>query len=101
MSFIKQIKKVCEKYPYTNQALTSAILQVAGEIIAQKFVERNEKLDIIRCRDSFIIGYFGGLMLRKWYDFLEKRFMHPNPLGNAVRKVAGELDASWNLYCVK
>lgn len=45
-----------------------------GDVIAQKYVEKSEKLNLVRTGQFFSIGFFvGGPGLRLWYAVLDKR----------------------------
>lgn len=91
MSFVKRVNFAFNRYPYITQGLISGVLQVAGDVIAQKWIEKKEKLDYKRCFNFLVIGYMTGLALRKWYGVLDKNFMNPKPFANAIGKIAGNI----------
>lgn len=46
----------------------------AGDVIAQKYVEKSEQLNLVRTGQFFSIGFcIGGPGLRMWYSVLDKR----------------------------
>jgi hypothetical protein len=48
---------------------------------------------VVRCFRSgnfLLIGFCGGLGLRKWYGVLAKGFNSPNKTVNTLKKVTGE-----------
>lgn len=90
MALTKHINKLCEKFPYTTQGVVSATFAITGDVVAQKFIEKKEKLDVKRTLNFMAIGYVTGLALNKWYGILDKTFMKRKPLTNAVQKLSGE-----------
>jgi hypothetical protein len=73
-----------------TQATVSGTVQVTGDFIAQKFIEKKENFDKRRSMNFLIIGCFSGLVLRKWFGFMDRKFKDPRKIHNAVKKVAGE-----------
>jgi hypothetical protein len=49
--------------------------------------------NVFYCSTSnfLLIGFCGGLGLRKWYGVLQTRFSSPNKTVNTLKKVSGEL----------
>lgn len=82
-----RIKIFCDKFPYITQGLIAAVLQTTGDLISQKLIEKKETLDVKRTRNFFIVGFFTGVILRKWYGVLDSSFQHPKKFANAVSKV--------------
>lgn len=91
MSLVKRVNTICERFPYITQGLVSAVLQVVGDVIAQKVIEEKENIDYKRCANFFFLGYLTGLLLRNWYGVLERRITFTKPFPNALTKVAGKL----------
>lgn len=85
---IRRINIFCDKYPYISQGIVSATLQLAGDVVAQKYIEKKESIDTQRGMNFFGIGFVTGVVLRSWYGFLEKSFQNPKAFVNAVSKVA-------------
>lgn len=85
---LRRLEIFCKNHPYVVQGLVAGSLQVAGDVICQRFIEKKEKLDVTRCCDFFGLGYFTGVVLHKWYRVLDKNFQKPRPFANAVSKVA-------------
>ncbi|XP_070500048.1 mitochondrial inner membrane protein Mpv17 [Chironomus tepperi] len=76
------------KYPYTFQGVQSSILMATGDYIAQKFVENKKELDYKRSANFLLIGFCGGLGLRKWYGALNSTFQGSNKTVCTIKKVA-------------
>lgn len=91
MTLTHRVNILFERFPYTTQSLIAGVLQVAGDVIAQKFVEKKRNIDKRRCMNALILGCFTGIVLRKWYGIMIKRFRNPQPVVNAVSKVAGKI----------
>lgn len=91
MSFLKRINILCDKYPYTTQAIVASVLYGAGDVIAQKGVEKQKNFDYRRCANFAFIGAVSGVVVWKWFSVLQMKIHHPKPLINAVRKVAGNI----------
>lgn len=90
MSFFRAINRLCDRRPYLTQGLVASVLQVTGDVISQKYFEKKKKLDYKRSFNFMIVGFFTGVMLRKWYGELQKNFVNGKPMENAIRKVIGE-----------
>jgi hypothetical protein len=90
MALVKRINNVLERFPFTSQGFFSGVLQVTGDVISQKFIEKKKNLDYSRCFNFMIIGFGTGLVMQKWYSILENKFASPQPLKNAIQKVLGE-----------
>lgn len=91
MSFVTRVNKVINRYPYISQGLISGVLQVTGDVIAQKWIEKKAKLDYKRSFNFLLIGCMTGLVLRKWYGVLDANFLNPKPFANAIGKIAGNI----------
>ncbi|KAG5682287.1 hypothetical protein PVAND_011647 [Polypedilum vanderplanki] len=75
------------KYPYLAQGIQTAVLMSTGDIIAQKVVEKKASIDYKRNGNFLLIGFVGGLGLRKWYGFLSNSIKGNNKAIIAVKKV--------------
>jgi hypothetical protein len=90
MTFLKRANILFDKHPYKTQAFVAGVLQITGDVIAQKFIEKRSKIKKRRLANALLLGCFKGAVLRKWYGIMDTRFKNANPLKNAVVKVAGE-----------
>ncbi|CRK92502.1 CLUMA_CG006041, isoform A [Clunio marinus] len=89
MSFLlRSYKKGVSRFPYIAQGVQASILMATGDAIAQIGVEKKTKFDFQRSSHFLLIGFFGGLGLRKWYGVLQSRFTSPNKTANTLKKVA-------------
>lgn len=89
--FFKRVNGVFDRFPFISQGVVSSVIQGAGDVIAQKFVEDTDELDKKRTMHFMAVGFCTGVLLRKWFGVLQKNFDYPKPFANAVFKVTGEL----------
>lgn len=89
MSKLKKFLLVFEKFLYLSQSVIAGVLQLSGDVIAQKFIEKKPSLDRTRSISFFALGCFTGIVLRKWYGILDHKIKDPRRLKLALKKVAG------------
>lgn len=59
-------------HPVKVQILTTATIMLAGDLSAQIFIEKAERIDVARAARFFAIGIlFVGPVVRTWYTLLE------------------------------
>lgn len=82
-----------DTWPYTTQAVISLVLQVAGDTIAQVFIEKKRHwrtYDYVRSAKFALIGFLCGFVIYKWYEFLDEAIVLSGELATALVKLAGE-----------
>lgn len=75
--------------PLATESLQTSFLFTLGDIIAQRFIERNESHDLIRT-GRFVLfgGVVAGPLLSTWYGFLHRRVVLRNPFLGLCARVA-------------
>lgn len=68
------------------------VLQVAGDAIAQVFIEKKNfrTYDYVRSTKFALFGVLNGLVIYKWYSFLDEKINYPNKFKTVMFKLAGE-----------
>lgn len=80
------------QYPYTSQGIVSLVLQVAGDAIAQVFIEKKNwrNYDYVRSTKFALFGVINGLVIYKWYSFLDEKINYPSKFATVMYKLAGK-----------
>lgn len=89
MSIFKKLAEVFIRFPGLTQGAVASVLQVTGDVIAQKVFEKRENLDLRRSFKFAVLGFFSGYVQMKWYGYLYTRFQGKN-LVRTLKKLAGE-----------
>jgi len=70
---VKWYLRILERHPTKTMCLTTATLHAVGDVIAQKFIEKKEQLEIVRTGRFFVIGLaWDGPLLSWWYRALSR-----------------------------
>ncbi|XP_077529460.1 mitochondrial inner membrane protein Mpv17-like [Haemaphysalis longicornis] len=65
--------RVMRDHPVKTQLITAGTLMLSGDLIAQKVLERQPKIDVPRAARFFVMGIgFVGPAFRVWYITLER-----------------------------
>lgn len=83
------LSKVFVRFPLISQGIVAGSFEASAEIFSQKIIEKKEGFDHRRVFISAFVGYFGGMVMRKWFGYLYETFQGPKPFANAVGKLAG------------
>jgi len=85
---VKWYLRALERHPTATMCLTTATLHAGGDVIAQKIIEKREKLELIRTGRFFLIGLaWDGPLLSWWYRALSRVFPRASA-STTVLKVA-------------
>uniref|UniRef100_A0A834VI41 Mitochondrial inner membrane protein Mpv17 n=2 Tax=Sarcoptes scabiei TaxID=52283 RepID=A0A834VI41_SARSC len=75
MNLIRAYGNVMIKHPIKTQCLTTAVLVTTGDIIAQKLIEDQSRLNVKRTAKFALFGLlYVGPSVTYWYRFLDRSF---------------------------
>jgi len=78
--------------PIKTKALTSGVISAFSDVVAQKMLEKREKLDYRRLLNFFFIGLIISPICHYWYSFLEILFQgNTSRLANILRLITDQL----------
>eukprot|EP01098_Paradermamoeba_levis_P014968 TRINITY_DN7372_c0_g1_i1.p1 TRINITY_DN7372_c0_g1~~TRINITY_DN7372_c0_g1_i1.p1 ORF type:complete len:197 (+),score=56.39 TRINITY_DN7372_c0_g1_i1:56-592(+) len=60
--------------PLITKAITSCVISGAGNIVAQRVIEQNPKIDRTRLKKFSSYGFLVGMIIHNWFEFLNFLF---------------------------
>nr|XP_027195503.1 protein Mpv17-like [Dermatophagoides pteronyssinus] len=75
MNIFRAYNRIMIKHPIKTQCITNACLVATGDIIAQKFIEKQSELLVKRTAKFALFGLvYIGPCISLWYRFLDRSF---------------------------
>jgi len=93
MGTISRIATWFQRRPLLVASSQAGALMAAGDLIAQKFVEKKKtkEIDLKRTVRFGMVGFvIVGPLLRTWYGFLERKIVLSTPAFTAMAKMGGD-----------